>query len=254
MDVKCIDCSELTGFVHSYPPIFHFGNSESPIALFSINPSESEFKSTSSLPAPFEKWTVTHRKDATPHHIESHLLRQDEYFTTGHHLEGWFGKVEEFLNKIGTHQWGQLSFGLEGRPSNVVHLDIVKCATKDNWSAVPDDEKPKYIANCSRYLISQVARPSLKVLLINGSSVHDALIETFAKHFTFEERHSEMFKTSNGRRCTLYRYVLRGRSGDHQLLLTGTSMRISREKGQFSNPEDREYAATRIQNWINDFV
>jgi hypothetical protein len=188
VDYKCVDCASLTGFRHGFPPVAYFGDINAPIALFSINPSLNEFAAQGSKPAPFEPWDIHCRTDADEFLIDRHKERQDRYFQTRHYYKKWFDPVEKFLQQINTLQWGALSFGINNARANVVHLDVVKCATTKIWRNIKDQAvKDTYIENCSKHLLPQIMLPNLRVILLNGKTVRDTLYPVLKKQFYFVE-------------------------------------------------------------------
>lgn len=253
--IKCRKCSNLHGFQDHMLPVVNFGNRNSPVLLISLNPSHREYKSinekanSAPLYSPLSTGDDRTRATLTDQEIDQAVARQQSYFQTGEHLD-WFKPAEEFLNMIYTKLWGELSFGLNAK-ANVNHIDIVKCPTNPTWNELRKKDKEQYINYCSIFLLPQIFKNNVELLIINGSSVY----KTFKKllgNYMYPVSTPIKIDLSNGKTCKIFKEKIIKPNSDKIIWLTGTSQRISSDHyGQFGNISDRKKVAYEIENLIN---
>jgi len=73
----------------------------------------------------------------------------------------WFGQLERLLAKIGASYLD----------NSACHLDLVQWATDPTWAALDDTTKSTLLAADVPFLIEQLRRHNVRVLLLNGRSV-----------------------------------------------------------------------------------
>ena len=108
------------------------------------------------------------RSQMTDGHLEDVKSRRAAYFSNKPH--SYFDALESLLRCIDS-AWSY-------KAGTAIHLDLVACATRQRWARMSHEAKAALKKNCRNHLIQTLGLlPSRAVLLLNGESVHDGLLE-----------------------------------------------------------------------------
>jgi hypothetical protein len=112
---------------------------------------------------------VTNRGALTDGHLAEVQTRRAAYFRNRPHP--YFAPLESLLMCVNS-AWSY-------REGTAIHFDLVACATGQQWGRLPTGVKAVIKANCREHL-RQTLRllPAETILLLNGESVRDGLLET----------------------------------------------------------------------------
>lgn len=153
--------------VQGSTPVVAFGNAQvATVATLGINPSRREFCDRSGQELGGEmRRLATHTSlgtsdlaNASDDVIAQVLKDCDEYFHREPYWE-WFGQLEPVVNAAGGSY----------RDGTACHLDLVQWATDPTWARIqPAHLRKKLLADDASFLLQQLSRERIEILLING--------------------------------------------------------------------------------------
>jgi len=230
-------------------PISYFGSIFSANAwLISINPSEREFTDRlgNLLTGDSQRFHIVtdfpdccSRDEAAKNHAEQVFYMQDTIFRRVPYRP-YFNRIGRFLADIhGFERNGDplvplISGATQGSKSYLyAHLDVVKCATKQPWSAIKPVDKELLIANCAVHLENQLQNyRNLELLLVNGKTAHDACVSLFRQRFR-ANLETRAIQDSSFRFCITWGKVRVGDRSFHSVAWTANIVRQRLKQEQY---------------------
>lgn len=155
-------------------PVVSFGNARTArVATLGLNPSRVEFLDGGvelvgqrRRLATLSSLGVRSLIDASGEHVETVLHECDTYFERQPYRR-WFDQLEGILGAIGASYYGD-------NPT-ACHLDISQWATDPTWGKLDTQARATLIAADGPFLMEQLRRSSIKLLLVNGGRTLDEL-------------------------------------------------------------------------------
>lgn len=164
------DCCVVAGST----PVVSFGNSRTArVATLGLNPSRGEFHDDGRelvgnrrRLATLNSLGVRSLREA-PRELVATVLRECDTYFDRQPYRRWFDQLEGVLGAIGASYYGD-------RPT-ACHLDIAQWATDPTWGKLNRHARATLIAADGPFLMEQLRRSSIALLLVNGGSTLDEL-------------------------------------------------------------------------------
>lgn len=144
----------------------------SQVATLGLNPSKSEFldQQGRELRGRFRR-LATHTSLGTsdlanaPMNVISQVLRDCDTYFERNPYRRWFDQLEPFLSQCGASYYD----------GTACHLDLVQWATDPTWNRLPNEIQRGLLASDVQFLVEQLDRENIRLLLLNGRGVIDQL-------------------------------------------------------------------------------
>ncbi len=95
----------------------------------------------------------------------SQVLRDCDTYFERNPYRRWFDQLEPILSQCGASYYD----------GTACHLDLVQWATDPTWNRLPNEIQRGLLASDVRFLVEQLDRENIRLLLLNGRGVIDQL-------------------------------------------------------------------------------
>jgi hypothetical protein len=167
---KCVICRNTAAesdVVWNCLPVPAFGNPKSDqvkVATIGLNPALNEPR----LPR-LADYGKKSREELTDANVKDSAKCRENYFIECEkHWHNYFETLDSFLGRV-NHLWSYAR--------NVVHIDLVACATKEKFAKTNEKSREILITNCRRHFLRTLIQlPKEAMLLLDGRAVCDNLL------------------------------------------------------------------------------
>ena len=166
-------CSIIAGST----PVIAFGNARTArVATLGINPSSHEFVDTKTgnllqgdrqRVATLDSLRASSCESLTDEQVEKVVRACDNYFKLNPYRR-WFDPLDKILNS------GADASYFDG---SACHLDLSQWATSPTWKDLARGQRDALLMDGTPHLQAQLANENIKVVVVNGRSVWDELID-----------------------------------------------------------------------------
>jgi hypothetical protein len=163
---RCVACRGTPAeseIVWNYIPIPSFGNpaiTRIKVATVGLNPALNEPRL-----ATLADYRKKSREELTDLDVKDCVKRRENYFTDDWHK--FFVILDSLLGRV-NHLWSYAR--------NVVHIDLVACATRNKFGETPGESREALIENCRPHLLKTLTQlPQDAILLLDGRTVCDRM-------------------------------------------------------------------------------